>query len=108
LQENGQKMVEGELRCDQLKSYLHGRNLPPIAWISEDGSARIIDKIQYNPLTNQLVELVLPLNEHGMMECLYYIHFWLDQPRKLNITSVKERLLYYSLCHYGTVHHRTF
>lgn len=65
LQKNGQKMVEGELRCDQLKSYLYERNLPSTVWISEDAT-RITGKIQYDPSTNQLVGLVLPLNEHGM------------------------------------------
>lgn len=65
LQVNGQKIVERELRCDQLKSYLRDRNLPSIVWISEDAT-RITGKIQYDPTTNQLLGLVLPLNEHGM------------------------------------------
>ncbi|XP_067210201.1 uncharacterized protein [Linepithema humile] len=65
LQENGQKIVEGELRCDQLKSYLRERNLPPTIWISEDAT-RITGKIQYDSSTNQLIGLVLPLNKDGM------------------------------------------
>lgn len=65
MQKNEQKMIEGELRCDQLKSYLRERNLLFIVWISEDVT-RITGKIQYNPSTNQLVGLILPLNEHGM------------------------------------------
>ena len=65
LQENEQKIVEGELRCDQLKSYLRERNLPSTVWISKDAT-RITGKIQYDLSTNQLIGLVLPFNKYGM------------------------------------------
>lgn len=65
IQNTGQKIVEGELRCDQLKSYLRERNLPSIVWVSKDAT-RITGKVQYDSSTNQLVGLVLPLNKHGM------------------------------------------
>lgn len=50
IQKTGQKIVEGELRCDLLKSYLREKNLPSIVWISEDAT-RITGKVQYNSST---------------------------------------------------------
>lgn len=65
LHDNGPQIVEGVMRCHQLKKYLHDRNLPATVWISEDGT-RITGRLQYDPGTNQIVGLVLPLNEHGV------------------------------------------
>lgn len=65
LHDNGPEMIEGVLRCSQLKQYLTDRNLPMTVWVSEDGT-RITGRLQYDPGTNQIVGLVLPLESNGM------------------------------------------
>lgn len=54
-------IVEGELRCKELSSYLDNVNSPRAVWLSEDGSG-IVPKVSYDSTTNQLVGLVLPFN----------------------------------------------
>lgn len=63
--DNGPKIVEGAVRCSQLKKYLTDRSLPMTVWISEDGT-RITGRLQYDPGTNQIVGLVLPVDSNGM------------------------------------------
>lgn len=54
-------MIEGELRCKQLNTYLEHLKLKKYVWLSEDATG-IILKIEYDPSTNQVVGLVLPIN----------------------------------------------
>lgn len=54
-------MIEGELRCKQLNEYLEHLKLKKIVWLSEDATG-IVLKIEYDPSTNQIIGLVLPLN----------------------------------------------
>lgn len=65
LHDNGPEIIEGVMRCSQLKKYLEERNLPMVVWVSEDGT-RITGRLQYDPGTNQIVGLLLPLDENGM------------------------------------------
>lgn len=59
-------IIEGVLRCDELKVYLEERNLPLVVSLSEDGT-RIVDRVQYCAVTNQLIGFVSPIhNETGM------------------------------------------
>lgn len=58
-------IIEGEIRIDELKSFLTTRNLPMKVWLSEDAT-RISNKIQYDPSSNQIVGLVLPLDCNGL------------------------------------------
>lgn len=54
-------IVEGMLRCDELKVYLEENKLP--LWVSlSEGGTRIDNRIQYDSRTNQLIGFVLPLN----------------------------------------------
>lgn len=53
---------EGILRCEELRIYLSDRKLPMTVSLSEDAT-RIIDKVQYDPNTNQLIGFVLPIND---------------------------------------------
>lgn len=65
-------IVEGVLRCDELKIYLESRGLPLIVSLSEDGT-RVQDKVQYDSTTNQLIGFVPPINEiNGMPIPLTY------------------------------------
>lgn len=65
IQKRKQKIVEGELRCEQLAEYLDQIKAPRKVWLSEDGSG-IIAQVEYDPSTNQLVGLVLPNDKNGM------------------------------------------
>lgn len=52
---------EGSLRTAELKQFLQSRGLPLEVWLSEDGT-RITGKVQYDPATNEMVGIVLPLD----------------------------------------------
>lgn len=56
---------EGVLRSNELLAYLKERNLPLVVSLSEDGS-RIVDRVQYDSKSNQLIGFVLPIGENGM------------------------------------------
>lgn len=72
IQEHKVKIIEGKLRCDELKTYLQKINAPNCVWLSEDGSG-IIQKVSYDVGSNQLVGLLLPLDEcTGMPKYLTY------------------------------------
>lgn len=58
-------IIEGELRCNELREYLNDRELPLIVSLSEDAT-RIVIRIQYDARTNQLIGFVLPLDINGM------------------------------------------
>lgn len=57
---------EGVLRTDGLAKYLQDLNLPKIVSLSEDGT-RIVNRIQYDKGTNQLVGFVLPIQDTNGM-----------------------------------------
>lgn len=59
------QIIEGELRCDELLAYLKERNLPPCVCISEDAT-RVINRVQYDAKSNQLVGFVLPMDHNGL------------------------------------------
>lgn len=63
--DKGPKVIEGELRTEELFEYLIKRGLPLMVCISEDGT-RMIGKVSYDPRTNKLVGFPLPLNKDGM------------------------------------------
>lgn len=65
LKTNGPVVVEGVLRCEELKKYLVDNNLPLFVWLSEDAT-RINGRIQYDSNTNQLIGFVLPFDSNGM------------------------------------------
>lgn len=64
IERNEQRVVEGELRCEELATYLERLGTNKIVWISEDATA-IVEKVNYDAKTNQIVGLVLPLNKNG-------------------------------------------
>lgn len=59
-------IVEGVLRCEELRLYLEERDLPLVVSLSEDAT-RIEGRIQYDSKTNQLIGFVLPINEQTGM-----------------------------------------
>lgn len=58
------RVVEGELRCKELAKFLDDHKTKKDIWLSEDATA-IVQKISYDPKTNQLVGIVLPFNSEG-------------------------------------------
>lgn len=64
IDENKTRVVEGQLRCAELSAYLKKCNAKKSVWLAEDATA-IVAKISYDPITNQLVGLLLPLDRNG-------------------------------------------
>lgn len=64
IDDNKSRVVEGQLRCAELASHLSNLNAVKSIWIAEDATA-IVSKISYDPATNQLVGIILPLNSNG-------------------------------------------
>lgn len=54
-----EKVIEGELRCEELAKYLEKLKAPKTIWLSEDASG-VVARVTHDPTTNQLVGLVLP------------------------------------------------
>lgn len=55
------RVVEGETRAKEFAEYLTRMNCTKHVWISEDATV-ITSKVTYDPNTNQLVGLVLPID----------------------------------------------
>lgn len=54
-------IAEGELRCPELSKYLDEMDRPRHVFLAEDGSG-IVTKVSYDPTSNQMVGLVLPMD----------------------------------------------
>lgn len=64
IDDNKSRVIEGQLRCVELSAYLTNVNTVKKVWLSEDATA-IIRRISYDPKTNQLIGILLPLNKDG-------------------------------------------
>lgn len=60
------RIIEGQLRCKQLNTYLDEIKASKYVFLSEDASG-IVKNISYDVNSNQLVGLVLPFNESNGM-----------------------------------------
>lgn len=60
--DNKNVIVEGQIRAKELAEYLNQMKCKKIVWISEDATA-ILAKVSYDPSSNQLVGLTLPLDK---------------------------------------------
>lgn len=60
------KIFEGIPRIDELFVYLTSRNLPLAVAISEDAT-RIVGRIQYDSITNQIIGFAVPINNKSGM-----------------------------------------
>lgn len=58
---------EGVLRCQELNNYLTEMKVTKRVWLSEDATA-ITSKLKYDPKTNLIVGLLLPLDSNGCPE----------------------------------------
>lgn len=59
------KLIEGQLRIEELSEYLNQRNLPRVVTLSEDAT-RINGVPQYSSKSNEISGFVLPLDSQGM------------------------------------------
>lgn len=59
--EHKSRIIEGEIRAKELAAYLEKLNCQKSVWLSEDATV-ITAKVTYDPTTNQLIGLVLPLD----------------------------------------------
>lgn len=109
-------IVEGQLRCLQLKQYLIDKKLPPVVCLSMD-ETRIESAIQYDAQTNQIIGFTLPLNKSiGLPIALQYParnaveiikHFSVQHPISSNLNVVMAQPLAHNtpafcLLAYGT------
>lgn len=62
INENKDRIVEGRLRSKELNDYLENLKTVKRIWVAEDATA-IIRKVCYDPITNQLIGIVLPIDE---------------------------------------------
>lgn len=54
------------MRCQELNAYLDGLKLEKYVWLSEDATS-IVAKVEFDPTTNQMVGLVLPMDHNTGM-----------------------------------------
>lgn len=64
------RIIEGELRCQELHDYLTRLNLGMKVWLCEDATG-LSAKAEYDSSTDQLVGLVLPINQKTGMPQSY-------------------------------------
>lgn len=80
IQNDKTTIVEGELRCRELAEHLERVKAPKYVFLSEDASG-LVKNVVYDPKTNQLIGLVLPINsENGM-------------PRKFSFIATSETMI---------------
>lgn len=64
-------LIEGKLRCEELKQHLIDNKSDMSVFLSEDASG-IVRRVTYDSKTKQLVGLVLPLKENGMPKTMNF------------------------------------
>lgn len=88
-----QKIIEGELRCHELSTYLEELNAKKCVWLSEDATG-ISVKIEYDPISNQLVGVVLPFNSKtGIPESFTFVANSADDIKRI-VKSPKSTHVY--------------
>lgn len=63
-------MIEGKLRCEELRAYLEKTQCPRCVVLSEDASG-LVQRVSYDVHSNLLVGLVLPFNSTNGMPKLF-------------------------------------
>lgn len=64
INEQKNRVIEGQLRCKELATFLDCHKTKKIVWLSEDATA-LISRISYDPMTNQIVGIVLPTDSNN-------------------------------------------
>lgn len=87
------KIIEGEIRAKQLFEYLEHLNLRKCVWLCEDATG-INSRIQYDPITNQLIGLALPINSITGMPVSFSYVFKSLEAAQMFINKPKSSLVY--------------
>lgn len=87
------RIIEGQLRCDELKHYMNSINAKMCVWLSEDASG-IVEKIEFDSETNQLVGLVLPINSKTGLPIPFSFMARNENEIRENVEKVKSNLVY--------------
>lgn len=87
------KIIEGEIRAKQLFEYLDNLNIKKCIWLCEDATGINI-RIQYDPTTNQLIGLVLPINTDTGMPIPFSYVFKSVEAAQMFIKKSKSSLVY--------------
>lgn len=74
------RIIEGELRCEELAKHLELTKSPKAIFLSEDGS-EVVQKVAYDSHTNQMIGLVLPFDDTSGM------------PRKFSFEAKSEEVM---------------
>lgn len=77
------RIIEGQIRAEELHAYLTKFNLPLSVWLSEDGSG-IVPKIEYDSANSQLVGHVLPFDENTGIPIK---HSYIQEEIRANMTN---------------------
>lgn len=91
IQSSNDTIIEGEIRADILKGFLTKRKLCPQIWLSEDAT-KIVNKIEYDSTTDQIIGLVLPIDQNGMPVKFSF--------RTENVAKLQHSLLNYTKAEY--------
>lgn len=62
IENNKSRITEGYVRSKELSEYLDNLQAVKVIWLSEDATA-ITTKVVYDPITNQMVGIVLPIDK---------------------------------------------
>ena len=83
----GKKIKEGQFFFDELKQHLEKWNAPPFVHLHLDDT-RIIDKVEYDPVTDRLVGFCLPV-QNGLPKCESFVFTTFDQIKDALKNEVK-------------------
>lgn len=87
------RIIEGELRCKELNTYLENLKLEKHVWLSEDATG-LVAKVEFDPTTSQMVGLVLPMDQiTGMPTAFTYLARSADEIQT-NMQKKKSSLVY--------------
>lgn len=108
------KIVEGQVRIEELLRFLETRSLPKVVFISEDGT-KITSRLKYDIENDQITGLCPKLNENGIPDVKSYpattpelIKYHMDNNPKSSIvyvilaTPMAPKTLSFNLLSFGT------
>lgn len=87
------KIIEGELRCKELKHFLESIQAEKCVWLSEDASG-IVAKIEHDPQTDQMIGLVLPISTETGLPIPFTFMAQNEEEIRENMPKVKSTLVY--------------
>lgn len=87
------RIILGELRCEQLSKHLERTKSPNAVFLSEDGSG-VVKKVVYDSRTNQMVGLVLPFDDTTGMPRTFSFQAKNEETMRQFMDSPQSKLVY--------------